>query len=109
MRGPAGREEGALESALARPKQRLNYDAGAGLVELASSYGSGLAHNHPFNDGNERMAFVTMAVFLELNGLRFDASEAEVVITMRALAAGEITEDELVEWLRENVALGGSP
>jgi death-on-curing protein len=104
---PGLRDEHGLESALARPRQRLAYKAEADLAELAAAYGHGLAASHPFHDGNKRIAFVTMTVFLELNGVELAATEAEVVTVMLALAAGELDEDKLAEWLRSRTAGAG--
>ena len=97
------RDEGALESALARGRQRFAYEPDADLSVLAASLGYGLARNHPFNDGNKRLAFVAMAVFLALNGLDLVAPEAEVVAVMLELAAGQLSEDGLANWLRLHV------
>jgi death on curing protein len=107
---PGLRDEHGLEAALARPRQRLAYTPEADLCELAAAYGHGLAASHPFRDGNNRIAFVTMAVFLELNGIEFAATEAEVVTMMLGVAAGELGEDGLAAWLRERTAdaLGAS-
>jgi death-on-curing protein len=93
----------ALESTLARAQQRLAYEPDSDLASLAAAYGYGIARNHPFNDGNKRVAFVVMAVFLALNGLDLEAPETEVVTTMLDLAAGELTEADLSEWLRQHV------
>lgn len=101
---PGLRDEIALESALARPQQRDAYDADADLPALAAAYGHGLARNHPFNDGNKRVAFVVMATFLALNGLDLDVPETEVVTVMLDLAAGALSEDELADWLRSSTA-----
>jgi len=100
---PGLRDEAALESALARPKQRLSYAPGTDLAELAAAYGHGLSANHPFIDGNKRVAFLAMAVFLGLNGKTIEAPEEEVVTVMLALAAHEMTEAELAAWLRSRV------
>ena len=97
---PGLRDENLLESALARPKQLLSYEPDADLAALAAAYGYGLARNHPYNDGNKRVAFVVMAVFLGLNGLDITASEADVVTIIAALAAGRIDEETLADWLR---------
>ena len=97
------RDEGALESALARGRQRLAYEVQSDLPELAAACGYGIARDHPFNDGNKRVAFVVMAVFLGLNGLDLQAPETEVVTTMLDLAAGAISEAELASWLRRNL------
>ena len=101
------RDEHGLEAALARPRQRLAYTPGADVCELAAVYGHGLAASHPFHDGNKRIAFVTMAVFLELNGVELASTEAEVVTVMLALAAGELDEDGLAKWLRSRTAGAG--
>jgi death-on-curing protein len=97
---PGVRDEDALESALARAMQRLAYEPTTDLPALAAAYGYGLARNHPFNDGNKRVAFVVMAVFLAMNGLDLDAPEVEVVTVMLDLAAGALTEADLADWLR---------
>jgi death-on-curing protein len=99
---PALRDGGALEAALARGRQRLAYDPDWDLPALAAACGYGLARSHPFNDGNKRVAFVVMAVFLALNGLDLDATEAEVVTVMLELAAGGLAEDTLAGWLRRH-------
>jgi death-on-curing protein len=99
--GLAGvRDENALESALARPRQKRRYDREADLPARAAAYGFGLCQNHPYRDGNKRVAFVVMVVFLELNGLRFDATEADVVTAMLAVASGRLSESDLAQWLR---------
>jgi death on curing protein len=103
---PGLRDEHALEAALARARQRRAYDKDADLAALAASYGRGLCRGHPFVDGNKRIAFVTMAVFLGLNGHDVDAPETEVVTMMTALAAGELGEGELAAWLRARMVLG---
>ena len=101
---PGLRDEHGLESALARPRQRLAYESETDLAALAACCGYALARNHPFNDGNKRVAFLTMGVFIGLNGQAIDAPETEVVTVMLDLAAGEITEDQLAEWLRSRLA-----
>lgn len=100
---PGLRDEHGLESALARPQQRHAYEPAADLARLAAAYGYALAADHPFNDGNKRIAFVTMAVFLGLNGWGIEAPEEEVVTVMVALAAGELGEEELAAWLRSRM------
>ena len=99
---PGLRDEDLLESALARPRQRFSYDATTDLAALAAACGFGLARNHPYRDGNKRVAFVTMAVFLGLNGLELTAPETEVVTTMVALASGTLDEHALADWIRLN-------
>lgn len=99
--GLAGlRDENALQSALARPRQKWHYEKSTDLPTLAAAYGFSLCRNHPYRDGNKRVAFVVMVVFLELNRLTFDASEVEVVTVMLQLAAGRLSEEELADWLR---------
>ena len=99
---PGLRDADLLESALARPRQRFSYDATTDLAALAAACGFGLARNHPYRDGNKRVAFVTMAVFLGLNGLELTAPETEVVTTMVALASGTLDENALADWIRLN-------
>lgn len=102
--GAAGvRDAGLLASVLARPENLAAYtepDAAA----LAASYAVGLAKNHPFVDGNRRTAFVALELFLALNGFELIANDVECVITMLAVAAGEIDEATLAKWIRENLA-----
>lgn len=92
------RDENALESALARPQQRWRYQPDTRLAELAASYAFGLVRNHPYLDGNKRVALVVMVAFLERNGVELTATNQEVLSIMLALAAGEVTEDELADW-----------
>ena len=100
---PGLRDENALESALARPRQRFSYDPQADLAALAAAYGYGLARNHPYNDGNKRAAFVVMAVFLALNDYELVASETDVVTSIVALASGERNEETLESWIRRRI------
>lgn len=94
------RDENALESALARPKQKWHYEPESDLAELAAAYVYGLSWNHPFRDGNKRVSFLAAVVFLGLNGLSFDVPDEEVVENSLALAAGELPESDLAEWIR---------
>ncbi len=101
--GDALRDHGLFESAMARPQQLVHYgdpDAAA----LAAAYAYGLARNHPFVDGNKRIAAVVSETFLMLNGLRLAASDAELVVAFLDLAAGTLSEDELADWFREHLA-----
>jgi death-on-curing protein len=100
---PGLRDDALLESALTRPRQRFAYDPACDLASLAASYAHGLARNHPYADGNKRVAFVVMAVFLGLNRLDLVTDEADVVATMTALAAGELEEEPLAEWIRSRI------
>ena len=100
--GQGVRDEGLLDSALARPRNLMAYrdpDAAA----LAASYAFGIARNHPFVDGNKRTALVVSETFLIDNGFALAASDAELVVLFQALAAGELTEDELAGWFRERI------
>ncbi|MDB5939479.1 MAG: death-on-curing family protein [Polaromonas sp.] len=101
------RNEGLLDSALGRPLNFLAYaDAAAppDIAALAASYAVGLAKNHPFVDGNKRAAFLATGLFLYLNGYRLNASQADATITVFALAAGDIAENEFADWLRAHAA-----
>jgi death-on-curing protein len=98
---PGLRDLNALESALGRPQNKWHYDE-ADLMSCAAAYGFGIAKNHAFADGNKRTAMVAMATFLEVNGEKFIASEAETVLTMLAVASGSMSEKQLAEWLRAN-------
>jgi death-on-curing protein len=94
------RDENALESALARARQRWAYEPDADIPRLAADYAFGVCRNHPFRDGNKRAAFLTAVIFLGLNGLEFVAPEDDVVETMLALAAGERNEEQIAVWFR---------
>jgi death on curing protein len=96
------RDPGLLDSALERPRIRLHYEPESDLSDLAAAYGFGIARNHPFVDGNKRVAFQAMYVFLGLNGLRIEAEEPDVVRLILALASGELPEPELADWLRQH-------
>jgi death-on-curing protein len=104
---PGVRDESALESALARPQQVFAYGSGVDIAALAAAYAYGLARNHPYHDGNKRIAFLATVVFAETNGYRFDATQTAVVQTMLRLAAGEIDEEALAEWVRANLVSSG--
>ena len=100
--GPAGlRDENALESALARPINRWRYEE-ADLASLAAAYAFGLARNHAFIDGNKRIAFVAMMLFLRLNGVRFAPDQAQATVAILGFAAGEIDGAGLTRWIRAN-------
>jgi death on curing protein len=98
------RDEGLIQSALARPGSKWAYESRSDLATLAAAYGFGLAKNHGFVDGNKRVAFMVMYVFLGLNGYEINATEEEVVGLMRDVAIGETTEDNLAAWIREHLA-----
>lgn len=97
--GQGVRDERLLDSAMARAPNLAAYsepDAAA----LAATYAYGIARNHPFVDGNKRTAAVVSETFLVLNGFALDATDAELVVAFLALAAGELSEEELADWFR---------
>ncbi len=93
------RDEGLLDSALARPLNLVAYET-PDFADLAAAYGSGLAQNHPFVDGDKRAAFLAVGLFLYINGYRLNASQAEATVTMLSLAAGELEEAAFAAWIR---------
>ena len=101
--GAAGtRDAGLFESALARPLH-LAASADPDAADLAAAYGFGLARNHPFVDGNKRTAFVAVELFLALNGFELVANDADCVLTMLALASGDIDDAAFAAWLRSHL------
>lgn len=102
--GMAGlRDENLLESALSRPLNRQAYEPSSDLADLAASYGYGIARDHPYHDGNKRVAFMVMATFTEFNRFELDAPEPDVVAVMMGVAAGEVNEPSLAQWVREHL------
>lgn len=99
---PGVRDERALESALNRARDTFADEPDADLALLGAAYGFGLARNHPFNDGNEPIAFIVMYTFLALNGLEIEAAETAVVGLATDVASGECSEEKLAEWIRGN-------
>ena len=100
--GPDGiRDSGLLESALARPVNRWHYGE-TDLAVLAASYAFGLARNHAFVDGNKRIAFQAMMTFLRLNDIAFAPAPAHATAIILSLAAGEVSEESLARWIRDN-------
>ena len=97
--GQGMRDEGLLDSALARPQNLAAY-GNPDHAALAASYGVGVAKNHPFIDGNKRAALLATGLFLYLNGYRLHASQADTTLTMLAVAAGDLSEDDFAAWLR---------
>ena len=100
---PGVRDSGLLESALGRPRNQFAYGEPS-ITRLAASYAFGISRNHPFLDGNKRTSLVVAELFLELNGYELIASDAQCVTTFLQLAAGELTEDQLAEWITANSA-----
>ena len=96
---PGTRDEGLFESALARAQNLAAY-GDPDVAALAAAYGHGIARNHPFIDGNKRTAWVATELFLSLNGFDLQAADADCVLTMLGVAAGEIDEDGFAQWLR---------
>ena len=99
----AVRDRGLLESALARPKNQFAYGEHA-LLRLAASYTFGISRNYPFKDGNKRTSLVVAELFLMLNGFELTATDAECVTTFLQLAAGDLTEEQLTQWIAGHTA-----
>ena len=101
---PGLRDEGLLSSALSRPENAYQYsNPKPDVAELAAAYGFGLAKNHPFNDANKRTALIAMRLFLKLNGYDLTASPEDKYRMIIRVAASDISEDELAQWLRKHV------
>jgi len=100
--GEGVRDAGALDSAMMRPRNLALYDE-PDVAALAAAYAFGIARNHPFVDGNKRTAAVVAETFLVLNGHALGATDAELVVAILALAAGELNEDELADWFRQHL------
>lgn len=97
------REAGGLESALARPLNKWNYGE-KDIAALAAAYAFGIARNHPFVDGNKRTAWVLARLFIALNGRQLRFTAAEAIEAMLALAAGQISEEEMAGWFRQRIS-----
>jgi death on curing protein len=98
---PGLRDEGLLRSAIERAVNKWHYEQ-TELAELAAAYAFGLAKNHAFIDGNKRIAFMTMVIFLRKNGVHFSPDQAQATAITMALAAGEVSEESLARWIRDN-------
>lgn len=98
------RDEGLLESALARAQNLYAYKPRTTLTHLAAATAFGLARNHPFNDGNKRAAFLSIGLFLGLNGLRLTADKVDATHSIIALADGTLDENALAAWIEANAA-----
>ncbi|MCB9991224.1 MAG: type II toxin-antitoxin system death-on-curing family toxin [Rhodospirillales bacterium] len=98
------RDESLFESALARPETLLHYNESVDIADLAAGYAYGLAKNHPFVDGNKRIAFLSVGLFLRLNGHRLTATPAEAIKAVLALASADISEKEFAGWIRQNMS-----
>lgn len=99
--GQGMRDEGLLDSALARPLNLAAY-GDPDFAALAASYGVGVAKNHPFVDGNKRAALLATGLFLYFNGYKLTASQADTTLTMLSVAAGDLPEDAFAAWLRQH-------
>lgn len=95
------RDEGMLESALDRPRNKWSYES-VDLPELAAAYAFGIARNHPFVDGNKRTSLLALYTFLGVNGIDFVVPEAEAAAMILSLASGEVSEESLARWIRDN-------
>ncbi len=95
------RDMGLLESALARPLNLAGY-GDPDIAELGATYALSITGNHPFVDGNKRAAFMAMVAFLDFNGMRFEPPDSEAVLTMLGLAAGQISSEAFIDWVRAN-------
>ena len=103
--GSAGiRDEGLLDSALARPLNRAGY-GDPDIAELAAVCAIGIVRNHPFVDGNKRTGFAALFMFLALNGADFEPPEVDATMAILRLAAGDTSDDEFIEWVRDNARI----
>ena len=98
---PGLRDDGLLRSALERPVNKWQYEQ-SDLATLAAAYAFGLAKNHAFVDGNKRIAFMSLMAFLRKNGVRFAPEQAHATTIILSLAAGEVSEESLTRWIRDN-------
>jgi death on curing protein len=101
--GLAGiRDRGLLDSALNRCKNKAGYKVDSTVYDLAAALAFGIAKNHPFHDGNKRIALIASFLFVELNGVRMTATEADAAASFLALAAGDLSEADLAKWFKAN-------
>lgn len=99
---PGVRDQGLLESALARPRQLDAYGDRPSVVDMAAAYTAGVVRNHPFVDGNKRTGFLVGVLFLEMNGYRFTPSEEDATQAVLDLAAGKLNESAFKAWMHAN-------
>jgi death-on-curing protein len=99
---PGIRDENVLESALARPRHKWLYADNTDVPTLAAAYAFGLVKNHPYRDGNKRIGFLAMVTFLGMNRHELEATDAEVVTEIWALADGSVSEASLIDWIRQH-------
>ncbi len=100
------RDAGLLESALARPRNAAGY-GDPDVAELGALYAIGIARNHPFVDGNKRTAFAALFTFLALNGMEFEPAEVDATVTILHLAAGDISDEDFIAWVRTHAVAPG--
>lgn len=100
---PGIRDENTLESGLARARHKWHYAQERDLGVLAAAYGFALVKNHPYRDGNKRIGFLAIATFLGINGHTLKATDADVVTEMLSLAAGQVSEKQLADWIRKRM------
>jgi death on curing protein len=103
------RDLGLLESAVNRPRWSHEFDTEADLHQFAAAYAFGIVKNHPSVDGNKRLGYVSACTFLRFNGWHVAASQADAVRVVLALASGELSEDQMAGWLRENSEAASVP
>ena len=97
------RDEALFESAMARPQNLIAYNPDADIADLAASYGYGLAKNHAFIDGNKRVAFLAVGIFLGTNGYKLLASQIEAIQAVLGVASGELSEENFATWIRAHI------
>lgn len=97
------RDPGSLDASLARPMHLNTYEPASDLARLAAAYAFGIVRNHPFNDGNKRVGFLALGLFLELNEKKLVADPVEAIAVILRLAEGKLSELDLAEWIRRNV------
>ena len=97
------RDDGLLDSALARPRNVQAYHTDSRIADLAAAYAFGLTKNHPFIDGNKRAAFLCIGLFLAVNGYRLKADQVDAIRTMLAVASGDLDEPGLSAWIARNI------
>lgn len=106
---PGLRDPGALEATLNRARRKWAYDPDASVASLAAAYAFGIARSHPFHDGNKRMAFLAMMIFVERNGWLLDATDSDAVETIMELASGDLTEPKLTTWIEARLRRRARP
>src|SRR5438105_2917716 len=97
---PGLRDENALESALARPRNKWTYGVERDIASLAAAYGFAFVTSHPYSDGNKRVGFLAIVTFLGINGYDFDTTDIDVVTGILLLASGKVRESQLADWVR---------